>query len=62
MARALVEEADEGVRGRSSVKGGFCWMRAIKPGILSFDEGVGCTYTSIQDQCKRLQFRKLANL
>ena len=30
--------------GRASLlMGFFCCMRAIKPGILSLDEGVGCT-------------------
>lgn len=27
------------------VGAGFCWSRAIKPGILSLEEGVGWTYT-----------------
>lgn len=35
----LAEEED---RGRESA-GSFCWMRAMKPGILSFDDGEGCT-------------------
>lgn len=33
--------------GRASlvavVADGFCWMRAMKPGMLSFADGVGCT-------------------
>lgn len=36
---ALVEEED---RGRESA-GSFCCMRAMKPGMLSLDEGVGWT-------------------
>lgn len=35
---ALAEEED---RGRESVVGSFCWMRAMKPGMLSLDDGVG---------------------
>lgn len=36
------EEEDWG--GSPLLEGaGFCCIRAIKPGILSLDEGVGCT-------------------
>lgn len=34
------EEEDE---GRSEEWGAFCWMRAMKPGMLSLEDGVGCT-------------------
>ena len=40
----LDEEGDVG-RCSESVTDGFCCMRAMKPGILSLDDGVGCTYT-----------------
>lgn len=43
VARSDFEEVEEVVGGRASVVGLFCCMRAIKPGMLSLDEGVGCT-------------------
>ena len=43
VARSAFEEVEEPVEGRASVLGDFCCMRAMKPGMLSFEEGVGCT-------------------
>ena len=43
MARSAFEEPEELVSGRAWVEGFFCCMRAMKPGIFSLDEGVGCT-------------------
>ena len=42
---ALKLRAEDDVLGRSSGTAleGFCWTRAMKPGMLSFEEGVGCT-------------------
>lgn len=40
-ALALIEEVEDEVRGRNSPAGVFCCMRAMKPGMLSFEEGVG---------------------
>lgn len=39
---ALEVLAEEEERGRESVVGSFCWIRAMKPGMLSLDDGVGC--------------------
>lgn len=36
-----MEEVEEEVVGLSSDAGAFCWTRAIKPGMLSLEEGVG---------------------
>jgi hypothetical protein len=36
-----LEEVEEEVVGRASDAGVFCCMRAMKPGMLSFEEGVG---------------------
>lgn len=38
----FVEEDDAG-RASEDVTGDFCWTRAIKPGMLSFADGVGWT-------------------
>lgn len=43
VARSAFEEVEEAVEGRASVVGVFCCMRAMKPGMLSFEAGVGCT-------------------
>lgn len=37
------ELLDEEVCGRSEEAGGFCWIRAMKPGMLSFADELGCT-------------------
>jgi len=42
VAFEVLAEAEDEDRGRDSV-GSFCWMRAIKPGMLSLDDGVGWT-------------------
>lgn len=36
-------EPEEVGRGEVLVVAGFCWIRAIKPAMLSFAEGVGWT-------------------
>lgn len=43
VARSALEEPEALVPGRASVAGVFCCMRAMKPGMLSLEEGVGCT-------------------
>lgn len=37
----LFEEAEEVGRGALGSDVGFCWMRAMNPGMLSLAEGVG---------------------
>ena len=41
-ALTLTDEAEEILRGRAS-QAAISSMIAIKPGILSFEDGVGCT-------------------
>ena len=38
-----LDEVDEEEDPLRSEAGSFCWIRAMKPGILSLDEGVGWT-------------------
>ena len=40
----LVEDEEVG-RSAASVGEDFCWIRAMKPEMLSLDDGVGWTYT-----------------
>ena len=40
-ALVLLAEEAEVARSNVLVGEGFCWMRAMKPGMLSLDDGVG---------------------
>lgn len=46
--RGRSSEVVEDERTASGGGAGFCWMRAMKPGMLSFADGVGWTYTYSQ--------------